>query len=202
MADVDLMAEDVGHELVVGALIRRVANDAGVSVAVHPISVRGGYGQTIAALRQYALAVKRGRRPLPDIVVVSTDADRLGCAERTKAVRDAAGVEIADRLVCAIPEPHVERWLLVDGHAFRVAVGRGCSAPDNRWGRDRYKQLLAQAVRDAGRPVVLEGLEHANAIVAAMDLRVAAQADDQLSKFLDAMRSTLAPFAGAVDAAG
>lgn len=199
MLDVYLFAEDVGHELVVGALVRRIAADAGVAVAVHPQSVRGGYGRTILALRQYTSAVRRGRQPIPDVLVVATDADRSGHAERLRAIRDAAGAELADRLVCAIPEPHVERWLLVDGRAFRVAVGRGCSAPDQKWGRDRYKQLLAQAVRDAGRPVVLEGLEHAGAIVAAMDLQAAAQADDQLGKFLDSLRSALARLAGVTD---
>ncbi len=197
MPDVYLFAEDVGHELVVGALVRRIAADAGLEVAVRPQSVRGGYGRTVAAVRQYAAAVRRGREATPDVLVVATDADRAGHAERFKAIRDTAGPELAGRLVCAIPEPHVERWLLVDGHAFRVAVGRGCSAPDQKWGKDRYKQLLAQAVRDAGRPVVLEGLEHAQSIVAAMDLPAAAQADAQLGKFIDAMRSALARLATA-----
>ena len=202
MPDVYLFAEDVGHELVVGALIRRIATDVGVAVVVHPQSARGGYGRTILALRHYVSSIRRGRQQIPDVLVVATDADRSGHAERLRAIREAAGPELADRLVCAIPEPHVERWLLVDGRAFRVAVGRGCSAPDQKWGKDRYKQLLAQAVRDAGRPVVLEGLEHANAIMAAMDLQAAAQSDGQLGKFIEAMRSALARLATATNQTG
>ena len=43
---------------------------------------------------------------------------------------NAAGKSWPGAIVKAIPEPHIERWLLLDGAASRAAVGKGCQAPD------------------------------------------------------------------------
>jgi hypothetical protein len=48
-----------------------------------------------------------------------------------------------------VPDPHIERWLLLDSQAFKEVLHRGCSAPDQKCDRDRYKLLLDEAVRAA-----------------------------------------------------
>ena len=190
MIDLHLFAEDVGHEIVVGELIRQISATSGSAVRVHPRSVRGGYGRTIAAVREYAREIDEKSQPMPDVLVVAADANCRGYAERLRAIREAVG-HLSDRLVCAIPDPHVERWLLVDGHAFKAALGRGCAAPDQKCDRDRYKELLIQAVLDAGRPALLDGLEHAVGIVRAMDFPTARRTDPSLGRFLQDLESML-----------
>jgi hypothetical protein len=188
MIDVHLFAEDQGHEVIVGELVRKVAAGAGVQVDTSPENVRGGYGRAVAALRQYVRKVGLGIRPLPDILVVATDANCKGHADRVRAIREASG-HLVDRLVCAIPDPHVERWLLVDSHSFKLVLGRGCAAPDQKCDRDRYKELLARAVEGTGRRVEVGGLEHAAALVQAIDLRHAQQLDPSLGRFVEELES-------------
>ena len=90
-------------------------------------------------------------------------------------------------MVLAIPDPHVERWLLLDGAAFKTAVGHGCDAPDQKCDRGRYKKRLIDAVRDAGVTPILGGLEYAEDIVSAMDVSRAAQADRSFARFVDGL---------------
>ena len=51
------------------------------------------------------------------------------------------------KVVYAIPDPHIERWLLLDSAAFKAVLGRGCDAPKQKCERKRYKRLLLDAVR-------------------------------------------------------
>ncbi len=92
-----------------------------------------------------------------------------------------------DLTVCAIPDPHIERWLLIGSAAFKAVLGKGCAAPDYKCERDRYKKLLIQAIRDAGLSPLLGGMEHAEDIVNAMDLERMEQADDSLGKLIKAL---------------
>lgn len=92
-------------------------------------------------------------------------------------------------LVHAVPDPHVERWLLLDGAAFKAVVGHGCKAPDQKCDRGRYKQRLVEAVRDAGVTPILGGLEYAEDIVRRMNMDRAARTDRSLARFVDELRT-------------
>lgn len=119
--------------------------------------------------------------------MVAVDANCKGYGERRKEVEDAVG-DWKDWTVCAVPDPHVERWLLVDSAAFKEALGRGCAAPDLKCDRDRYKQLLLSAVREAGQSPLVGGMEHADTIVQLMDLDRASKTDASLQKLIDELR--------------
>lgn len=90
----------------------------------------------------------------------------------------------------AVPDPHVERWLLLDGAAFKAVFGQGCKAPDRKCSRNRYKNLLIAAIRAAGSTPLLGGIEHAEDIIRAMDIDRAALADASLRNFVDSLRAT------------
>ena len=94
-------------------------------------------------------------------------------------------------MVLAIPDPHIERWLLLDGAAFKAAVGQGCDAPDQKCDRSRYKKRLIDAVHDAGVIPILGGLEYAEEIVREMDIDRAAQNDRSLGRFVQELATTL-----------
>lgn len=174
MIEIILFAEDVAHEQFLAALLHRIGEDNGIAVSVRPRSVRGGRGRVVAELRVYLRGLQRGDEPPPDLLVVATDANCKTVAARRRELDDALegfrSLIPAERVVYAIPDPHVERWLLLDSAAFRSAVGKGCQAPDFKCERDRYKRLLADAVRDAGLTPILGGIEHTEDIVRAMDL--------------------------------
>jgi hypothetical protein len=187
MREIFVFAEDYGHEQVLTALIQRYAGQYAVEVSVILRSVRGGHGKVLTELAQFQRDLQRRRASLPDLLIVATDGNCRGFAERKREI-DAVTANISNFVICAIPDPHIERWLLLDSAAFKEVVGKGCSAPDQKCERDRYKHLLREAVREAGRTPLLSGLEFAEPLVRAMDLSRAERADASLGRLLVALR--------------
>ena len=183
--EVSLFVEDLAHQYVIGALVQRVADDIGIGVRMEWRNAVGGHGKVAQTFKQYLRDIDRQGPPAPSFVVVATDANCKGYTARSKEIGgEAAKVEI----VRAIPDPHVERWLLLDGAAFKKIFGKGCDAPDQKCQRDRYKELLRQAIQAAGKTHAFGGIEYAEDLVAKMDLDRAARADRSLKRFLGDLR--------------
>jgi hypothetical protein len=149
MRRISLFVEDFGHEEFLRALLCRLAREEGIPLEIEVRNASGGHGRAIRELREFVRELRAGASALPDLLVVAVDANCKGYGDRRKEIDGAVG-ELKDWTVCAVPDPHVERWLLVDSAAFKAVLGRGCSAPDQKCDRDRYKQLLRAAVSDAG----------------------------------------------------
>ena len=141
-------------------------------------------------LAEVATELQRGQTALPDLFVEARDGNCQGhaaCARQIlEAVQDYSG-----QVVAAVPDPHVERWLLIDAQAFKKVLGQGCQAPDQKCDRDRYKGLLDAAVRAAGVQPLLGGVEFAEDIISAMTLPRAERAD---ASFASAVRDLRAAF--------
>jgi hypothetical protein len=176
---------DDAHRKVVGALIARVAADLGVAAAIDWRSARRGYGQVVKELKDFLRDLSL-QGDLPDLVVVATDANCKGQGTRR---RQLPVKDCPVPVVLAVPDPHIERWLLLDGAACKAVLGQGCHAPDQKCARDRYKELLIRTVLNAGIQPITGGTEFAVDIVRAMDLERAARADVSLKRFLDDLRT-------------
>ena len=75
----------------------------------------------------------RGAHPFPRFEVEEQPAVHRIAAEFGASVRLGRHTQRARApVVLAVPDPHVERWLLLDGAAFKAAVGHGCDAPDQK----------------------------------------------------------------------
>ena len=190
MLSAGLFVEDEAHETIVGDLLRRVAAECGATLRLSLRSGHGGEGQERTDLRRYADKAARDGFPPDDGIVVVLDGNCHGYADRKRVITECLGTLEVD-LVAAIPDPHVERWLLLDPAAFRQVVGRGFSAPRYKCERDRYKRALQQGIRDAGLRPVLGGLEHAESIIAGMDLQRARWPDKSFGRFLSDARAFL-----------
>lgn len=187
MRKITLFVEDFGHEAFLTALLYRLASEYGIAVAVRAYSVRGGHGRVIAELRQYIRDVQRGLQDPLDVLIVCTDGNCKGYTERKQEIDHIVVGSLQGVVLYAIPDPHLERWLLLDSAAFKAVLGRGCPAPDQKCERDRYKQLLRQAILAAGLTPLLGGIEHVEALVQAMNLQYLEQADDSLGRLLKAL---------------
>lgn len=187
--EIVLFGEDLGHERVVGALVRRVARELGVGVRQNWRSAVGGRPRLVGEYRSYLAQLPRDLERRPDFIVVATDSNCEGLVKREREI-DKAGEGWPGKIVKAIPDPHVERWLLLDGAAFRHAVGRGCQAPDRKCERERYKDQLIDEIKEAGVIPSLGGIEYADDIVEALDLQRAGQ-DASLGRFLASLRQAL-----------
>ena len=121
----------------------------------------------------------------PDLIVAATDANCSGLQQRIRDI-DASGA--LSPVVLAIPDPHIERWLLLDGAAFKSVFGKGCDAPDHKCDRRRYKHRLSEAVRATGVVPRLGGIEFAEDIVQRLDIESAARVDPSLRRFVYELR--------------
>lgn len=194
MLSISLFVEDFGHEEFLRALIERIAREQEISVVIHPRSVRGGRGKVLSELDQYVTDIERGREPLPDLLVVATDANCKGYGSRKREVEEVAS-RLEEKhpgiLALAIPDPHIERWMLVDSHAFKAVLGRGCDAPDLKCERQRYKLLLLRAMEGAGIVPPLGGMEYASDIVENLALEKLTNLDKSLALTVSTLQNRL-----------
>jgi hypothetical protein len=188
MREVALFGEDFAHQQIIGALVYRVAREFGIEMRLDWRNARHGHGALVRELGDYLRDLKRQAGPPPDLIIIATDANCTGLLERIRELQDP---EALAPMVLAVPDPHVERWLLLDGAAFRAVFGRGCDAPDQKCSRDRYKQLLINAIVAAGVTPSLGGIEFAEDIVRQMDIDRAAQADRSFQRFINGLRDAL-----------
>jgi len=159
-----IFGEDYGHEVVAKTLLLRMAKAEGVCIDTSVWSCRGGYGKMMNELREFTEELKAGRHYLPDLLLIATDADCKGITARTQEVMSCVPEALHSFTSCLIPDPHVERWLLLDSQAFKSILGLGCQAPDAKCERYRYKKLLREAVASCGVTPQLGGLEYAEGI--------------------------------------
>lgn len=190
MHDIALFVEDHAHYEFLRALIERLAHEHGLEIALDWRNVRRGHNAVIQELRQFLRDLGRGTGGYPDLIVVATDANCKGLTQRLHEIRGVTDA-MQVRVICAVPDPHIERWLLIDSAAFKTVFGRGCAAPDYKCERARYKRLLIEAIRQAGISPSIGGIEFAADIVAAMDLIRASRLDPSLQRFLDDLNAVL-----------
>ena len=183
MRDIALFGEDDAHRLFIGPLVKRLARERGVAVRLDWRNAVGGHGKAAAEFRRYLRDLERQGGPPPDLIVVATDANCGGLNARAEEFSADAPAPI----VHAIPYPHIERWFLLDGAAFKRVFGRGCEAPDSKCERGRYKRLLNEEIRAAGVDPSLGGIEFAEDIVCEINLARATRADRSFARFVDAL---------------
>ncbi len=187
MRNINLFVEDVAHEDFLIALIQRLANAYNVEINIKLSSVRGGHGKVITELRQYKRDLQSNQEDLPDLIIVGTDSNCKGLSERETEINQVTS-DLADLVISMVPEPHIERWLLLDSAAFKTVFGRGCAVPDQKCERGRYKGLLLNAIYEATMVPPLDGIERVEELVNAIDLQRVMQSDRSIEKFIKALQ--------------
>ena len=185
MREIALFVEDYAHRQVIGALVQRIAEECEIAIHLDWRNAVRGHGKVIAELNDYMRDLRRQGGPWPDLIVVATDANCKGINERT---REIGGRDEPAPMILAIPDPHIERWLLLDGAAFKAVFGKGCDAPDQKCDRNRYKQRLIEAIHATGTMPILGGIEYAEDIVQQININRAVQMDRSFRRFVEELR--------------
>ncbi len=192
MHEIAAFVEDHAHQEFLQALLRRLSHEQGVEIKIDWRNVRRGYGAVIKELKQYMGDLYRGRGGFPDLVLVATDANCKGLNQRLKEIAGVTSKFPEAFVICAIPDPHIERWMLIDSAAFKSIFGRGCQAPDQKCEKARYKKMLIENIREAGVTPSLGGIEFAKDIAENMNMEHASRKDHSLGRFLQEMTGILA----------
>ena len=186
MRSVLLFVEDSFHEEYLTALLRRFSTDRNIPIEIRPYSARGGITKMHHEFTEFLRDVRNDREPLPDAILVAIDANCMGHNERKQIMEGVTvGFEQVRELVYyAIPDPHIERWMMVDPNAFRAVLGVGCDLPSYKCEKGYYKRLLAESIRKAGILAPLGGREFAADVIQHVNLPYAQQHDPSLRLLL------------------
>ena len=187
MRKINFFVEDAYHREFLGALVQRLAAFYKVQVEMNFVSTHGGHGRVLYELRQHMLDLQRNKKSSSDLFIVATDGNCKGYAGRKQEV-DKVVKDFSGSLVYAIPDPHIERWLLLDSSAFKTVLGKGCSAPIQKCQRDLYKRLLGDAIHDAIGGSTFSGIEYIADLVNAMNLDYLERAEESLGRLLKELR--------------
>jgi hypothetical protein len=190
---VDLFVEDRAHEQLLKPLVERVAGEENVEILVRVRSARGGHGRALEEFELYQTLVEKNAVPSPaaELLVVGIDGNCTPFHKKRAQIQEAARPELAQRLVVACPDPHVERWYLADPDCFSEVVGLRPTVGRKKCTRDHYKTVLARAVLQAGHPPTLGGIEYAREIAQGIDCYRAGRNDRSFKAFIDDLRSGL-----------
>jgi hypothetical protein len=192
MIKVVVFCEDYAHEVILKAIIKKIAPQW---VKVQIWSAKHGKGKVISKLTKYLNDIESDKINMPDAIVVAIDANCHGYNEKKKEIMRVIPAKLSSfPFAYAIPDPHIERWLLIDSHAFKQVFGSGCNAPDRKCEKDKYKSLLNQQVLNAGANTNLGGIEFAEQIFEFMDCKPATimKSDESLARFIKELKVIIA----------
>jgi hypothetical protein len=172
MPEVTLFCEDSFHEKFVGALLQRLQEEQRVALNARFLSSQGGLPRMHWEFRDFLRDLAREHASPPDAVIAVVDANCQGYNERKTSMDSVVTryPQFQQLVSYAIPDAHIERWMLVDSRAFRSVFGRGCTLPALKCAKGEYKRLLREEIRQSGIEAPLGGEEFAEDIVRAMDL--------------------------------
>lgn len=193
MTDLLLFCEDSFHESFVVPLVQRVARETGIDVQCKVRTARGGLARMAGELKLFLQEVEAMKDTLPGALIVVADGNCKGTAERRKEFSSQDSIaRLGDQVVYAIPDPHIERWILVDAQAFKKVFGTGCRAlPAVKCVKGEYKKILREEFRNADFVPALGGREYAVDIVEAMDLDRASREDNAFSECVKSLRGLM-----------
>lgn len=188
MREIVLFGEDIAHKQVIESLVLRLVPEDTEGINLFWECERGG-SAVDTALKIYFQELKKGEVFPPSLLVVVKDGNFKGWNRRYKEVKDnikkGLGNDLMIDYIIGIPDPHIERWLLLDSEAFKIVVGRGCNPPSYNKERDYYKNYLINAVIEAGKTPTLGGIEFAEEIVKHMNIQKAMDVDKSFKKFVE-----------------
>lgn len=185
--------EDPAHEAFIIPFVPIVAKEVNLSIrddvrwAIHG-------SQVMVQLRRFLADAQRQPSLATDLLIVAVDGNDKGYQKKHREIQqEIAHAQFARPFVCAIPEPHIERWYLCDPEALHLATGSSVQPRNlpNKGQRDMYKNEYRRIVKEAGLDINLDGYEHARAIVENMDIAHLGAKDQSLGRFLNDLRSAL-----------
>lgn len=192
--------EDRAQEGFIKALVKRVASEESIvsDSIIHDIrSARGG-SKVIREFRKFIKNQEEVGASDIDFLVVAIDGNCKGYEDRSKQLRQyiKSNHPFNERVVYAVPDPHIERWYLIDQRALKAGIGldKAPSLPpyECKKGRSHYKKLLRQAIKESNISSLLGGSEYAERIVDNIEnLQSLGRLNAGFQSFLESLRSML-----------
>jgi hypothetical protein len=192
MPEIAIFCEDSFHEVYSSALVKRFASEVQLTVNVRVYSATGGLSKMHYEFGMFMADIQRNTVRMPDLLIVILDANCIGYVERKKLIDAVVAKypQLAHLVIVGIPDPHIERWMLVDPDAFRQVFDCGCTLPAVKCEKDLYKKLLRKEISNSGIVPALGGQEYAEDIVERLSIGKI-NAENSLRLFVRDLRGQL-----------
>jgi hypothetical protein len=186
--------EDVGQEAIIPPIFKRLALEEGFGpgqLECKVLHARGG--GSLGAYKQFLKSARKSRLASVNLLVVGSDGNCKGFASRRDEILTKAQGSPFTDVIAAVPDPHVERWYLLDIPALESAADVHLSLQQvpQKCEKDLYKTLLRQAFDGTEVSPPLGGIEYGERIAEQMDLYNAGRQDHGLRDFVEKSRAWL-----------
>jgi len=168
-------------------VLLRYAKQYEIEIDPRVYSSERGHGRVISELKRFFEDIAHDVSDLPDLLVVAIDCNCHTYSSRRDEITKIVG-DYSTFLITALPDPHIERWSLLDSSAFKNVFGMGCDAPDKKCEKNRYKNILRSEIQKTGSITLLGGKEYFIDIVENMDFNRMEKIGESLSDFLRDLR--------------
>jgi hypothetical protein len=190
--------EDLAQEGFIKSLVKKIASEENISEnnLIHNIrSARGGSKSAKAFIEDLKNLIDVTDPTETDLIIVSKDGNCEGHSKRKKDLDDKIEDDnpFKKKIVYAIPDPHIERWYIMDQKAFKSGVGidKAPDLPPYKCDKNYYLDKLHQVIKRAGISSLLGGAEYAERIVENMeDLYTLGKQDSGFGAFVDDLKKT------------
>ena len=191
-----LFLEDRAQEQFVVSLIQKLLSNYRLLFRPDIRSSTGG-ASVWGHLRQFAqdLRAEDHAVEMIDMLVVAVDGNCKGFPAVANSIADIIQpTGLLDKSILCVPEPHIEKWYLLDLRALRKTIDTRVSVrvPAHKCERDYYKALLGRAVAKGGS--LLGGPEYGSEIASRMDIARACRLDGSFAAFVEQVCRRAASF--------
>jgi hypothetical protein len=193
MIGIEYFLEDRRHEEFITSLVRRIAAEEGVQTTHRVLAASGG-SRVLPQYKDYMRVRKKTGLPDADLLIIAIDGNCKGHMDKERELSPIVPNGLREHIIYCIPDPHIERWYLLDLHALKTAVGMDLTIPQPAYvcqkrQKDYYKSILGNALRPIGS--LLGGPEFAEQIVQHLDLHLLSRADGGFDRFVQELRTKL-----------
>ena len=188
---INFFLEDSAQEAFIPPLFKRLIMEEGFNFDDFRFKIlcsRGG-----GSIQEYKNFIKRANKYSglsADALVVGSDGNCNGFTKRREQLLKVAATPPYPIVFTAIPDPHIERWYLLDDLALSRAIGTGVQAitPVAKCEKNHYKKLLREVFDSTDVKPPLGGWEYGPILAKNIDLYHASQKDHALGDFVEQIR--------------
>lgn len=198
--EIGYFLEDVAQENFLIAFVNRIAEELEVpNSLVHVVwNKAGGRGKVLEQLKRFLRDVQSGYLRPVHILVIAIDGNCSPYQGKKNEIDHVVETSQYQGLcVHVIPDPHIERWYLLDPPAFREATDTTSdpAVPSYKCERHRYKEALRSSFQSSGIRPPFGGTEYGAEIAKRMNLHYAGRQDPSLRHFIDELKEAFSRLA-------
>ena len=193
---IDIFCEDRAHEIFLKSILGRVCSEFDLECNLSLRSAVGskhGKGKTLTEFKEYQKIIQSNVMGFekPDLLLIVVDCNCTAYNDTVKAIDNVIRKDIFPHYIIACPDPHIEKWYLIDPDGFQDIIGVYPKMQLEKCEKNYYKNLFRDYIKESGKPSLLGGIDFGGEIVQAMDFYRSGKNDASFKHMVEDIRNQL-----------